>query len=289
MEIFSDMRSRPRLALLFRRLSTAALCVTLALMLALTGPSAARMKGMRFTNPVIEGVRVNVVLVDLNHPGIDVRPFVAGQPPFYMRNRYRSFSDLVKVTHCLAAINGTFFDPRTASVLGSMVWQGRVVHSGWVGNAVAVDASNRAHYIRLTQPHSGSVDWSQYRFAVAAGPTLVNEGRVVVTREGEGFHDPALFRPARRSAIGFRENGEMLLVTVPRPVSLHKLARLMTRMRSTIALNLDGGSSSAMYCNGRTLVNPRRKITNILAVLPRASAGAGRAAMPRSAEGAAQP
>lgn len=248
------------------------LCAALAL-LALTG--VARAREVRFNNPVINGVRANVVVVDLTSPRVDVRPVVAGKPPVYLRNRTRTFTDLVKAARCLAAINGTFFDPRTASTLGSMAYQGALVHEGFVGNAVAVDRFNRAHYVPLLKTRGAGIDWSRYRFAVAAGPTLITDGRIVVSRKGEGFRDPNLFSPARRSAIGFRQNGEMLLVTVPKPVSLNKLARMMQKLGARLAINLDGGSSTAMYYKGRMLVKPKGRLTNILAVLSTASRARG--------------
>jgi exopolysaccharide biosynthesis protein len=220
---------------------------------------------LRFASPVLGGVRANIVVVDLKSPNIDVRPVVAGRPPLWMQKRYRTFSAMVKITGCLAAINGTFFDPRTASTLGSMVYQGKVVHEGYVGNAVAVDQGNHACYLRLTD--GIDVDWSKYRFAIAAGPTLIHQSRIVVHKNAEGFHDPHLFHPARRSAIGFRSNGEMILMTVQKPVSLHKLARMMKSLGAHLALNLDGGSSSAMYYRGKWVTKPKRKLTNILAVL----------------------
>lgn len=240
---------------------------------ALTGVAPAR--EVRFNNPVINGVRANVVVVDLTSPNVDVRPVVAGKPPVYLRKRTRSFTDLVKASRCLAAINGTFFDPRTANTLGSMAYQGALVHEGFVGNAVAVDRFNRAHYVPLLKTRGAGIDWSQYRFAVAAGPTLITDGRIVVSRKGEGFRDPHLFSPARRSAIGFRQNGEMLLVTVPKPVSLNRLARMMQVLGAQLAINLDGGSSTAMYYKGRMLVKPKGRLTNILAVLSTASRGRG--------------
>ena len=226
---------------------------------------------VRFSAPVICKVQANVIVVDMNSPTIDVRPVVAGRVPAVVRKRSRKFTELVKVTRCLAAINGTFFDPRTSSTLGSMAYEGHLVQAGYVGNAVAVDLSNRAHYLRLTDTRGAGVDWTRYRFAVAAGPTLIVDGHIVVSQHGEGFHDPHLFRPARRSAIGFRENGEMLLVTVTKPVSLHHLARMMVALGARVAINLDGGSSTAMYYKGRVVVKPKGRLTNILAVLSRSS------------------
>lgn len=236
-----------------------------AAVLALTGVACAR--EVRFNNPVIHGVRANVVVVDLTSPHVAVRPVVAGKPPVYLNKRTRTFTDLVKASRCMAAINGTFFDPRTANTLGSVVYEGALVHEGFVGNAVAVDRFNRAHYLQLRKTRGAGIDWTQYRFAVAAGPTLITDGRIVVSRKGEGFRDPHLFSPARRSAIGFRQNGEMLLVTVPKPVSLNQLARMMQKLGARLAINLDGGSSTAMYYKGRMLVKPKGRLTNILAVL----------------------
>lgn len=244
------------------------LCFAVCTLLLVCGSRPCIAHDLSFCRPVVNGVRVNMVVVDLNSPRIAVRPVVAGKPPCFMRNRYRTFASMVKASRCVAAINGTFFDPRTASPLGSMVYDGHLLQQGYVGNAVAVDMLNRVHYLRLTEMNGAPVDWSPYRFAIAAGPTLVNDGRIVVSQEDEGFHDPHVFRPARRSAIGFRANGQMILVTVARPVSLWKLAAIVRSLNAQVALNLDGGSSSGLYCQGHWITRPKGKITNILAVVP---------------------
>lgn len=233
-------------------------------LLTLIAPAGAH--DLRFARPVVAGVRANVVIVDMTNPRLMVRPVVAGRPSCFAKNRLRTFSSMVKVTHCLAAINGTFFDPKTFRTLGTMVYRGRLFYEGYVGNALVLDRGRRWHFMKLYNRDSQSVDWSPYLFGIAAGPTLVCKGRISLNPRDEGFHDPRVYRNASRSAIGYRRNGELLLVTVHRKVSLRRLARMMQTLGAVYALNLDGGSSSGLYYKGKWITKPRRKLTNILAV-----------------------
>ncbi|MBM3465106.1 MAG: phosphodiester glycosidase family protein [Armatimonadetes bacterium] len=240
------------------------LAAVLLLVLALGLPAFAA--DLRYANPVVAGVRTHLVVVDLKSPTIRVQPMVSGKPPLYMKRRARTFASMVKGTGCLAAINGTFFDPRTYTTLGSMVFDGRLVHEGFVGSLLLVDRAGRGHYVKRGADLAG-MDLSPYTFGVASGPTLVHRGRIALNPRAEGFRDPRLFSRAKRSAVGIRGNGELILVVVSRPVYLSQLARMMRKLGAEYALNLDGGSSSGMYYRGKWLARPKRKITNILAVL----------------------
>jgi len=82
----------------------------------------------------------------------------------------------------------------------------------------------------------------------------------------EGFSDSSLFRPAQRSALGLTKYNKLLLVTVNRPIYMHKLARIMRELGAVDAINLDGGSSTALYCDGRAYSHPGRKLTNLIVV-----------------------
>ncbi|MEB3293054.1 MAG: phosphodiester glycosidase family protein [Synechococcales bacterium] len=91
--------------------------------------------------------------------------------------------------------------------------------------------------------------------AVGAGPQLLPQ----LTAEREGFWDAergrdaiGLHQPNARSAIGLTAQGEVILVMVEQSqpgggMTLPQVAQLMQQLGALQALNLDGGTSSALY------------------------------------------
>jgi hypothetical protein len=90
----------------------------------------------------------------------------------------------------------------------------------------------------------------------------VQNGVPYVDPKSEGFHDRGLFRRAVRSAIGITKYNKLLLVTVSRPVYLSRLAKIMKGLGAVNAVNLDGGSSTALCYKGRVFNHPSRRLTN---------------------------
>ncbi|WP_445632226.1 phosphodiester glycosidase family protein [Nostoc sp. DSM 114167] len=98
--------------------------------------------------------------------------------------------------------------------------------------------------------------------AIGAGPRLLPE----LTLEKEGFVDNTNKRdalgsnqPNARTAVGITRDGSVILVMVAQKplasangISLPALADLMKTLGADRAMNLDGGSSSSLYYNGKT-------------------------------------
>ncbi|MEW6284146.1 MAG: phosphodiester glycosidase family protein, partial [Candidatus Eremiobacterota bacterium] len=225
---------------------------------------------VRLEHRKVAGVWANVVTVDLNNPRVSLTPVMADP------GDHRTFLSLLnwgyrpgaptEEARLVAAINGTFFDPPTATVICNLVARGRLLSEGSVGNTLIVDSQNQAR-LRITAGWGGSrFNWSDAHFAVSAGPTLLREGEVALDPYSEGFSDPGLFRQARRSALGITPQNKLLLVTVNTPVSLRRLAWMMSQAGAMDAINLDGGSSTALYYRGRMVSRPKRLLTNLIAV-----------------------
>jgi exopolysaccharide biosynthesis protein len=95
--------------------------------------------------------------------------------------------------------------------------------------------------------------------AVGGGPQLLPK----LTAVAEGFVDPNTDRDAigmnqrnARSAIGIKPDGTVLLVLAaqkPTGVSLPELAKALQELGAESALNLDGGSSSALVYRGKAI------------------------------------
>ncbi len=98
-----------------------------------------------------------------------------------------------------------------------------------------------------------------YPQIVAAGPWLVEKGRIVLDAKGENFSAAFGKETAARSAIASTGLGNIILIAVHdraggRGPTLAEMAQLVQQLGAVDALNLDGGSSTSLYLGGQ-LVN----------------------------------
>jgi hypothetical protein len=210
------------------------------------------------------GVSLHVITVDLNDPRVVVSPALANGGS----GRQESFSSFVSRLGPVAAVNGTFFSKRSLRPVGDIVIGRKLAHFGGMGTALAF-ANDGVDCLRL--PNSRRVDWWEYQSALAAGPLLVWNGFAKPMPGGEGFGDPHVFaKAAPRTAMGVTRESKLLLVTTIKGTSLGKLARAMRELGAVYAVNLDGGSSCAMWYDGRTIKGAGRGLTNVLCVYVKA-------------------
>jgi hypothetical protein len=180
-----------------------------------------------------------------------------------------------------AALNAGFFDPANQQTTAHVVIQGKI----------AADPQQNAHLTQnpKLQPYLQKIfnrsEWRRYQCesgpryaivphsepppsgcqlmdAVGGGPQLLPN--VQASAEAEAFWDPAsrrdpigIYQPNARSAIGLKADGTMLLVMVAQTtpqggLSLPALAKLMAELGAIQALNLDGGTSSALVYEGKS-------------------------------------
>jgi len=208
----------------------------------------------------LAGVPANVVTVDLNDAGVRVAAGAARGFPYASE----SFSSILERTRPTAAINGTFFGNANLSLVGDLVVVGKLLHVGRLGTPIAVSVGNVVSFPDLEQGRREA--WAGFSSVVCAGPRLLSGGQYVLAAKSEGFRDRRLLGRARRAAIGLTGANKLLLVTVTRSVSLWELAKMMRAAGAVEAVNLDGGSSSALYCQGKTITRPGRGLTNFILV-----------------------
>lgn len=214
------------------------------------------------------GVVCHVVEVDLYNPHVQLRAFRARD----LGTRYRTFGSFVRQTKPIAAITGTFFDTATGTIICNLVRDGRLVEMGSVGHTLALDEVNQPTWMSTAGHYGGGQNWKNSEFAVSSGPTLLHGGQICLNPRAEGFRDPGLFRHASRAGIATTARGKLLLVTVNHGITLHRFAQVMQSLGASDALNLDGGSSTALYARGRFVSRPGRRLTNVLLVTVRPGA-----------------
>ena len=189
-----------------------------------------------------------------------------------------SLQTFIQQHRAIAAINGGFFDPQNQQSTSYVMLQGN-----WVAdptqNQRLMENPDLAPYLDkiLNRSEFRRYQCGSLRYAIArrqeavpsgcrlldalgAGPqllpelTLEQEGFTAKDAEGNVIRDAlGSSQPNARSAVGITADGSLLWVMVaqkpdvtPSGLSLPELAAWMKRQGAEAALNLDGGSSSAL-------------------------------------------
>ena len=167
---------------------------------------------------------------------------------------------------CLAGVNGGFFHPDNTP-LGLLVSGGRTIHPlehAKLLSGLVVATARRTSLLRTGELKSTK----GIQQAIQAGPFLVDHGRAVAGLNGR--------RAAARTVVATDGGGHFAIILC-RVVTLAEMAQILaqpgilTELKVERALNLDGGSSSAMWVrSGPGFYSPERKcVRNFLAIVPR--------------------
>jgi hypothetical protein len=138
------------------------------------------------------------------------------------------------------------------------------------GNALVVAHGSRTEILKRLRPgqrieirlEMNGLDWTKIRHAVGGGPGLVRGGQVFVDWEAQKFQSSFANARHPRTAVGANASGELLFVAVDgrnkmsAGATLDELARLMLRLGSVEAVNLDGGGSTTLNVLGLTVNRP---------------------------------
>ncbi|MCS7273779.1 MAG: phosphodiester glycosidase family protein [Fimbriimonadales bacterium] len=152
-----------------------------------------------------------------------------------------------------------------------------------LGNSVAipptggvlVGTGSTAEFLRALQPNDRVVirvdlqgeqagRWRAVQEAVAGGPWLIRNGKILTPAEQGGGFNRQTFVERRhpRTAVGRTANGEVLWLTVDgrqahsQGVSLPELAQIMARYGAVEAINLDGGGSTTLVVRNLVVNSP---------------------------------
>ncbi|MCR8634002.1 stalk domain-containing protein [Paenibacillus radicis (ex Xue et al. 2023)] len=102
--------------------------------------------------------------------------------------------------------------------------------------------------------------------AIGAGPKLVTNGQADVDFERDGFDDPKITGSANtRSFVGVNGEGRLVMGTVSSATAVD-MAQALVELGMVEAMNMDGGSSSALYAEGMMKRSPGRLLSNALIV-----------------------
>lgn len=117
-------------------------------------------------------------------------------------------------------------------------------------------------------------------FLLGGGPQLLSAGKKVLADEASRYSDSLYRQRHPRTAIGWRTDGKLILLTVDGRqkqsvgMTLDELSNLMMELGCVEAMNLDGGGSTAMVVKNKIVNSPsdatgERPVSDALLIFPR--------------------
>jgi len=217
-------------------------------------------KGIVLFGTFANTVPVQAIMVDLNKPNIKVSAILASNGI----GSSEPFSHMIQRSHPAVAVTGTFFSLDNLKPVGDIVINGNLAYFGGMGTALAITPSNHADMI--TVEWGRHHDWSGYDTVVACGPRLLKDGQITLDPHAERFKDQHMLSPNSRIAVGITPGNKLIFAMTRDRIYLGRLAKVMKSLGCSQAMNLDAGSSTGFYCNGKLLANPGRWLTNAIVV-----------------------
>ncbi|WP_084182521.1 phosphodiester glycosidase family protein [Alicyclobacillus vulcanalis] len=119
----------------------------------------------------------------------------------------------------------------------------------------------------LSLPSDKPVPFTAYPNAIGAGPMLVEDGRMSLEPSLEGLSDPALLdAQTLRSVVGFDRSGHLIFLTIHQ-ANVWQEASIAKALGLWDAMNLDGGSSTGLWYEGRYLTAPKRPLATAIVIV----------------------
>jgi len=222
--------------------------------------------GLKHSRMLSNGSCVNVLTMDLNLPGLQIAARGGNE-----NEACQTVSKRAADTHAIAAVNGGFFCYQKPTLCASSYVKCPDSCAGFSllkidgelrsTNCSPIGKSVRRTALGWSNPSDPKIDripsgkdWKEVSSAMGAGPTLVKNGKVYVTKEGFGWER----EPHPRTAAGLNQYHQMVIVTVDSPGwTLPVLAQfLVKQLNMKQAMNLDGGGSSTMVIQGEIVNQP---------------------------------
>ncbi len=194
-------------------------------------------------------------------------------------------TDFATKYQAIAVINGGYFDPKNQKTTSYLIKEGKLLADPRTNERLIDNPDltpylgkilNRVEFRRylcgedirydITLHNVPSPNGCELKDALGGGPgllpkdTSVKEG-FVAYRDGKIIRNAiGTTSPNARSAVGIKDNGDIVLAMVEQKpsasgsagMSLPELADFLSTLGVTKAMNLDGGSSASLYYQGTT-------------------------------------
>jgi len=220
---------------------------------------------------------VDIVEIDLANPNLEIITDTADDDDCKSNCQAKPLAKFVIANNGFAGINATYFCsdgscgaanyyffPVFNSRLGKLINENQLKY--WTtGPIMAFDENNKFYYFKDSREFVGVKNFEE-KYGVKLQAALGNKPRLI--ENGQNLlidwevDESQLKTKALRNALGYKE-GKIYLV-VARSATVPDLAEIMQTMEMEYALNLDGGSSAALFYNDEYMVGPGRDIPNAI-------------------------
>lgn len=97
---------------------------------------------------------------------------------------------------------------------------------------------------------------------ISCGPTVLKNGSIFTNYTSEGNYDSHVLGSGTHMLIGVKSNGRVVIACASG--SQQQMGQIMKNLGCKDAMNLDGGASTYLNCNGKQIASPGRQLTNML-------------------------
>ncbi len=223
----------------------------------------------------------DIVRIDLDNPNLEIITDTANIDDCEQNCSARSLADFVLANQAFAGINASYFDTSSikANYYFAPVWNTKKqilfnqdqLKYWTTGPIVAFDTKNNFYYFKDSREFSSVENFensyhNKLQALMSNRPRLVENGmnQLVVWQVDNKQENCRAVRNALAYKQGeFGSKGELFLVVVHN-ATLPELAEVLKALKIDTALNLDGGSSSALWYNDEYMVGPGRNIPNVI-------------------------
>lgn len=171
-------------------------------------------------------------------------------------------AQLARQNETTVALTGTFFDPSTGYPVGDVLVDGNLMAKGQRGSVLAINWQGIPHI--FDSGFQSMVDWTDYRFALRGAVRIITAGKVSPNPKAQKFRDSRIWSRASRTAAGITEDGRLILAATKGNVTLSELGKALRTRTVVDAISLDGGGSTFFMYRGKTLIQPNRRLSNLL-------------------------
>lgn len=200
--------------------------------------------------------RYHAVIVDTAAGNVEVKTVVA--------NGGKSAWKMIGQSQPLAAMTGTFFAPRGGIPVADVLVDGDLRAQGNRGSGLGVNFLGGVEIFDAKYLHKA--DWDNYQYGLRGAVRVVSNGIVMPNPRAQKFRDRRIWGRASRTGVGVTKAGKMVMIATASPVTLSEFGKAMLKCGVVSGLSLDGGSSTCLYYNGKMLLSPKRRMTNLLVV-----------------------
>lgn len=221
--------------------------------------------GVEYRRITRDTIDAHVTRIDLANPKIRVVATNASE-------RGLTVSDYGKKTNAIVAINADYFDEQLQPIGVAMGACGVWAKGAKVARKQGLVAVGK----RRAQIQANTMKTRRWMSGAVSGWPLINRDcDPIATLPGSDHFTRA---PHPRTAVGLSKNGKTMYFVVAdgrRPgvpgMTLPELAQFMDELGACVAMNLDGGGSSAMWLEDEIVNQPsdgaERKVADHLAVV----------------------